>query len=134
MCNEKETVTNIIIPDSSHINTIKDTRLVNALIFVESRGKDNAESKVSNAAGCLQILPIMVKEVNNILKRIGSDMRYTLDDRYDRKKSIEIFKIWRYYHHMNDSQEIIARNWNGGPNGYLLPSTMGYWNKVKKRL
>lgn len=32
------------------------------------------------------------------------------------------------------SDEKIARIHNGGPNGYKNPSTIGYWNKVKKEL
>ena len=51
-----------------------------------------------------------------------------------RKKSIEMFFIWKNYHHKNSSLEKIARNWNGGPNGYTRNCTKVYWNKVKKEL
>jgi hypothetical protein len=51
---------------------IEGERLVSALIFVESRGNDSAigdRHLVGNEAiGALQIRPIMVKEVNRILK------------------------------------------------------------------
>ena len=42
-------------------------KLVEALIWVESRGNDSAFHKGENAVGCLQIRPIMVKEVNRVL-------------------------------------------------------------------
>ena len=132
---EKQIVSTIIIPDSSHVlpPTSHDD-LINALIHVESRGRDDAFNKDSNAAGCLQIRPIMVKEVNRILGIVGSDERYNLEDRFSRKKSIEMFTIWRLYHHRGNSYEIISRNWNGGPSGYLTDETIGYWNKVKSNL
>lgn len=131
-----EVVNTIIVPDSSS-NAVPPTEFdnfVDALIFVESNGRDSIINPTSGATGCLQLLPIMVKEVNRILTKIGSDQRYTLDDRYSRKKSVEMFHIWRLYHHADHSYEVIARNWNGGTLGYLNPSTLGYWKKVKRRL
>ena len=48
--------------------------LVNALIYVESRGNDSAVGDRhldQPSVGVLQIRPIMVREVNRICKRIG---------------------------------------------------------------
>lgn len=132
---EVEVVNTIIIPDSSsHIEHLTCDDLIEALIFVESNGRDSIVNPKSGATGCLQLLPIMVKEVNRILKKVGSPDRYTLEDRLSRKKSIEMFHIWRLFHHANHSYEILARNWNGGTRGYLMPATLGYWNKVQKHL
>jgi len=117
---------------------IEDERLVSALILVESRGNDSAigdRHLVGNeAVGALQIRPIMVKEVNRILKIQKIDKRFTLKDRFERDKSIEMFYIWKNYHHKNSDAETIARNWNGGPKGYKLNRTVKYWNKVEKQL
>jgi len=117
---------------------IEDERLVSALILVESRGNDSAigdRHLVGNeAVGALQIRPIMVKEVNRILKIQKSDKRFTLKDRFERDKSIEMFYIWKNYHHKDSDYETIARNWNGGPKGYKLDRTVKYWNKVEKQL
>ena len=55
----------------------------------------------NEAVGALQIRPIMVREVNRICKRIGSDQRFTLKDRFDRDKSIHMFMIWKKFHHKN---------------------------------
>ena len=111
--------------------------LVEALIFVESRGKEDAIGDTHLGApsiGVLQIRPIMVREVNRILKKKGSKMRFKLQDRFDRGKSIWMFMIWKDYHHPTDGFEKIARNWNGGPNGYRFKRTEPYWAKVKKEL
>jgi len=117
---------------------IEDERLVTALIFVESRGNDSAVGDrhlVGNEAiGALQIRPIMVREINRILKIQKSNKRFTLKDRFERDKSIEMFYIWKNYHHKDSEPEVIARNWNGGPKGYKSSRTEKYWLKVEKQL
>ena len=69
-------------PDTS---VIPYTDLIRAIIDYESNGNDNAENLESNAVGCMQIRPIMVKEVNRILRIIKDDREYSLYDRYDRR-------------------------------------------------
>ena len=59
--------------------------LVDAMIHVESRGDSTAIGDGGRAVGVLQIHPIMVREVNRILAKNGSDVRYTYDDRYSEK-------------------------------------------------
>ena len=106
--------------------------LVDALILVESAGNPKAFNKKENAVGCLQIRPVMVREVNRILRKQKSEQRFTKEDRWDCGKSKEMFYIWVRYHHNFSSDEKIARNWNGGPRGYKKQSTEHYWNKVQK--
>jgi hypothetical protein len=112
-------------------------KLIEALIQVESRGKENCVGDlhlIIPSVGVLQIRPIMVKEVNRILVILGKDKRYKNKDRYSREKSIEMFIIWRDFHHKDDSNEIISRCWNGGPKGYKRKATLHYWKKVQKAL
>ena len=117
---------------------ISEQDLVSALIFVESRGNDSAigdRHLVGNeAVGALQIRPIMVREVNRILKIQKSDKRFKLKDRYDREKTIEMFYVWKNFHHKDSDFETISRCWNGGGNGYKMKSTIKYWAKVEKQL
>ena len=108
------------------------TTLVDALIMVESNGNPNAYCKKEKAVGCLQIRPIMLREVNRILRKQKSTKRFSLEDRWDCGLSEEMFYIWRNYHHEDSSDEVIARNWNGGPRGYKKQSTTHYWQKVQK--
>lgn len=108
-----------------------ETSVVEGMILVESSGNDSAFNASENAAGCLQIRPIMVREVNRILRKQGDTLRYNLNDRWSRDKSLEMFHIWREYHHPNSTDEVIARNWNGGPRGYEKESTIRYWKKVR---
>src|SRR6056300_992993 len=59
---------------------ISERDLVSALILVESRGNDSAIGDRhivgGEAVGALQIRPIMVREVNRILKIQKSDKRF----------------------------------------------------------
>ena len=111
--------------------------LIDAVIEVESGGDDSAYNKRERAVGCLQIRPIMVREANRILKSYGVDRRYTLDDRYSRAKSIEIFSMMAEevtcceFLSEDEFFEIVARRWNGGRRGCRKRSTERYWEKVK---
>jgi len=118
-------------PKPNIIQKQKPNTLVDALILVESSGNPKAFNEKENACGCLQIRPIMLREVNRILRKQGSSKRFSKEDRWDCWKSKEMFYIWRNYHHADSSDEIIARNWNGGPRGYKKPSTEHYWHKVQ---
>jgi hypothetical protein len=113
-------------------------KLVTALIHVESRGNDSVigdrHLPGNEAVGALQIRPIMVREVNRILKIQGKAKRFKLKDRFDRQKSIHIFIIWKNHHYKGKDNETIARCWNGGGNGYKNKSTEKYWDKVKQQL
>tara|TARA_B110000967_G_scaffold80831_1_gene83571 strand:+ start:71 stop:571 length:501 start_codon:yes stop_codon:yes gene_type:complete len=111
--------------------------LIDALIQVESQGNDSAIGDThlaERSVGVLQLRPIMVREVNRILKRQKSKKRFKLKDRFSREKSIEMFWIWKNYHHPNGGFETIARNWNGGPRGYKNKRTEHYWAKVQLAL
>ena len=108
--------------------------LIQAMIMVESEGNDSAYSKKEEAVGCLQIRPIMVREVNRILQIQKSDLEYTLEDRWSREKSIEMFHIVNGYHNKNSTYEEIARAWNGGPNWFKKGLTKRYWKRVQKQL
>ena len=111
--------------------------LIQALIQVESRGNDSAigdRHLGEPSIGVLQLRPIMVREVNRILKKQKIEKRYKLKDRFSREKSIEMFMVWKNYHHPEGGFETIARNWNGGPRGYKNPRTEKYWAKVQLEL
>jgi len=101
--------------------------LIAAIIQVESGNDTLAYNSKEDAVGCLQIRPIMVREVNRLL---GKDS-FKLKDRWSKAKSINMFNVLRS-HLKGASDEQIARTWNGGYNGHNIPQTLQYWNKVKK--
>ena len=110
------------------IEPIPIDTLLNAVMAVESNFDTMAYNSKENAAGVLQIRPIMVREVNRLL---GED-KYTLKDRWNKAKSIEMFNVIRS-HLKGATDEEIARTWNGGYNGKNNPKTLGYWKKVRKQ-
>ena len=119
------------------IQPLLEKDLINALIYVESRGNDSAVGDIhlgEPSVGVLQIRPVMVREVNRILKKMGSTQRYKLKDRFDRQSSIEMFLFWKNYHHPEGGFEEIARCWNGGPRGLKNKRTEKYWAKVQNQL
>lgn len=138
----KETRKRVIQVEPVYIEPPKDVVntevLINALIEVESLGNDSAIGDVhligNEAVGALQIRPIMIREVNRILKIQKSTKRFKRKDRYNRTKSIEMFLVWKDYHHPEGGFETIARNWNGGPRGYKNKRTEHYWAKVQIEL
>ena len=111
----------------------KQDKLIDAIIYVESRGNTLAHNILEDAVGCLQIRPIMVREVNRLLAKNNILKVYTLADRWNKTKSIEMFNVIKN-HTIDPSNEKLARNWNGGWNGYKKPSTLKYWHKVKAQL
>lgn len=84
--------------------------LINAIAFVEST--NNPKAKNGQSVGLLQITPIYVAECNRIL----GEERYTLADREDSLKSIEMFKIYTQYHAdvQNIEKTIHVHNPRGG--------------------
>ena len=101
--------------------------LIAAIIYVESRGDSMAYNKREDAVGCLQIRPIMLREVNRIL---GKDS-FTLKDRWSKTKSIAMFNVLRS-HLKGASDEKLSRTWNGGYKE--KKATLKYWAKVKKHI
>ena len=121
-------------PTSSFDGVARGNTLVDAVMYVESRNNPNAWNKHEDACGVLQIRPIMINDVNRILSKKNIPKVYTLNDRWNKTKSIEIFYIIQEYYSPNGTPERIARVWNGGPNGYKKPQTLAYWHKVKQQL
>ena len=125
----------ISVDSTSHIDDYTYSKwdtFVDAVIYVESRGNDSAVGDNGRAIGCLQM--------HRILAKYDVPTTYTLEDRYSRDKSIEMFNIIseEYYccedYTFTDYVEIVARRWNGGPRGDKKKSTIKYWNNVQKRI
>lgn len=100
--------------------------LIEAIIMVESGG--HARAKNGSCVGWMQISPGCLKACNNLV----GYKKFKIEDRYDRKKSIEMFNIFQNRYNPTHDHEKAARMWNGGP-GYHNSSTNRYWNAVKKR-
>ena len=115
--------------------------LYSSIVWVESKGDANAKSR-DGSVGIVQIKPVMVKEVNRICKIQGLDKKFTLADRKNPEKSAEMFWIYQEFYNpelnkdslSKEDMELMARKWNGGPNGHKKKATRKYWKKVSKRV
>lgn len=125
---------------TQEIKTLTWDDFVNAVIYVESRGNDSAYNVSEKAVGCLQIRPIMVREVNRILRKHKTDMSFDLQDRWNRGQAVTMFDIMAEEVEccigLSQMQffEIVARRWNGGPRGDKKKSTEKYWERIINQL
>ena len=103
-------------------------RLITAIATVESELNEKAVS--SDCVGYLQIRPLLVKECNDILKKKDSKKRYTLNDRFSKKKSIEMFYLIQEKFNPSHNIERALWVWNAGPYAKKRPTK--YINKVMK--
>jgi len=101
--------------------------VMDAIIQVESEGDSKAVS--GNSCGAMQITPIMVKECNEILKKRKSNKRYSLSDRFNVRKSKEMFLLFQSHYNPTNSIEQAIRSWNGGMR-YTRRGTQKYYKKV----
>jgi hypothetical protein len=115
------------------------SKLISALITIESGGDDNAvgdKHLADKAYGCLQIRQPCVDDVN---RKHGTNYRAE-DCLGNRALSIWIFREYMSLYATKKSlgrkptDEDRARIWNGGPKGHKKQTTKSYWNKVKKKL
>ncbi len=103
------------------------------LCYVESDSGIHVYNKEEEAVGIIQIRPIMVKEVNQIL----GENRFKMDDRWDSEKSFEMFKIYQDFVNPGYDEVLACRYWNGGRSGNKKRATDVYvakYFKVKKKL
>ena len=105
------------------------SKVINAIVKVESRG--NASAKSKDCVGILQIRPILVADCNEYLQMKGKKKRYTLADRLSPQKSKEMFILYQKRYNPTNNVEKAIRLWNGGC-GYSVTKTEIYFQKVMK--
>ena len=105
-------------------------RLLPAIEHVESSGNPSAIGDGGKAVGLLQIHPVMVRDCN----RIAGESRWVMSDRLDPDKSRAMFRTYSEHYSRGKSDEVVARNWNGGPSGHRKAATAGYWAKVRTHM
>lgn len=96
---------------------------VEALIQVESEGK-------TNDVGILQITPIYVKDVNRIL----GEERYTLAERADTEKSLEMFEILQSHYNPSKSIDKAIKLHNPGAGQSYRIKIMNQMELIKTNL
>jgi len=116
--------------------TPQQDALLDALIQVESGGRDDAVGDNGNAIGCLQIWkPYWIDATER------SGIRGSYKDCYSRAYAKRIVDAYmrRYAkgawtNPKKFDAEKCARIHNGGPKGYKKKATLKYWAKVKRSM
>lgn len=98
----------------------------NALIHIESKGKWDAVGK-SNDDGVLQITPICVEQANIY---VGYD-KYSLDDRLDSLKSVEIFNVIQNKMNPTHDLHFALKIWNSKAPISYHTKVMGKYEEIK---
>lgn len=102
--------------------------------WVDDNNDKIEQPEECRAWGAMQIRMIMVEECNRIAKLKKLEQRYTSADRLDRAKSHEMFRLYSDYWSKGESEEVIARRWNGGPKGEKKAATAAYWDNVQAKM
>lgn len=97
-----------------------------ALIWVESKG-DSKEIGSKDDTGVLQITPILLRDCNRIL---GYE-RFTLTDRLDSLKSVEMFNIIQDHYNLQHDFHLALKIWNGKAPLSYHRKVMDKFNEIK---
>lgn len=98
-----------------------------ALIWVESRGDSKAVGSKDDT-GVLQITPILLQDCNRILKTES----FTLEDRLDSLKSVEMFNIIQDHYNPQHDYHLALKIWNGKAPLSYHRKVMDKFNEIKE--
>lgn len=97
-----------------------------ALIWVESKGDSKAIGSKDDV-GVLQITPILLRDCNRIL---GYE-RFTLTDRLDSLKSVDMFNIIQDHYNPQHDYHWALKIWNSGAPLSYHRKVMDKFNEIK---
>lgn len=100
--------------------------LISAIIKVESNCNHLIYNHKEGAAGCLQIRPVMLSHINKVL-----NSNYSLNDRYDFFKSIEMFEKIMEKSVPSFDLDSVCQFWNAGVLHTNWNLTKQYRDKVR---
>lgn len=100
--------------------------LLKAFMMVESNFRTDTINRLGYG-GILQIGSQMIEDVNRICKKQGNIKSFTLTDRLDSTKSVEIWYIIQNYYNRSYSFKIACKVWNP-------TASMKYYQKIGKQL
>lgn len=98
-----------------------------ALIWIESKGDSKAIGSKDDT-GVLQITPILLQDCNRILKT----EKFTLEDRLDSLKSVEMFNIIQDHYNPQHDYHLALKIWNGKAPLSYHRKVMDKFNEIKE--
>jgi soluble lytic murein transglycosylase-like protein len=124
------------------ISAAPSDALWHATVRVESGANPRAYNRHDGASGIAQIRGVCLNDVNRIARQRGLGARFTPSDLYDPVQARRIWELYLDYYGdayqkqtgRRPTDEIYARIWNGGPNGWRKASTLEYWDRVRSAM
>lgn len=101
--------------------------LIKSIIWVESKNNDLAIG-TTHDGGCLQITPIYLEDCNRIL----GENKYSLQDRFDRQKSLEMFEIYQSFYNPNKNKYKAIKLHNPGAGQAYRDSILYHFKRYAK--
>lgn len=123
---EQQADTVVVYKDTSVVYKEDWDCFISAIVSVESNGKWDAKGK-NNDVGVLQITPILVRDCNRILGR----EKYTLADRLDSLKSVEMFNVVQRHYNPQRDYHWALKLWNSGAPLSYHRKVMDKFNEIK---
>ena len=123
---EQQADTVVVYKDTSVVYKEDWDCFISAIVSVESTGKWDAKGK-NNDVGVLQITPILVRDCNRILGR----EKYTLADRLDSLKSVEMFNVMQKHYNPQRDYHWALKLWNSGAPLSYHRKVMDKFNEIK---
>lgn len=123
---EQQADTVVVYKDTSVVYKEDWDCFISAIVSVESNGKWDAKGK-NNDVGVLQITPILVRDCNRILGR----EKYTLADRLDSLKSVEMFNVVQKHYNPQRDYHWALKLWNSGAPLSYHRKVMDRYNEIK---
>ena len=113
-----------------------------ATVAVESGGHARAYNACDGATGMAQIRSVCLTDLNRIARLRGVAARFSAADRCDPRAARRMWNLYldfygRQYWRQTGrtpTDEVYARIWNGGPEGWRKSSTLAYWRRVRNAL
>ena len=109
------------------------SRLCTAIRIVETGGHPDPANAVGAAGeiGPLQITEAAWIDALEYNPSIGGEYQDCRDLEYSQQIFLAYLDRYSQY---GDSSEVLARIWNGGPNGHTKESTKSYWGRVQRAM
>ena len=124
---ENETLPTDEVPIEVNCDSLDWDTFTKALIWVESKGNSNAIGS-KNDVGILQIRKPIIDDCNRIL---GYD-KYTLTDRLDSLKSVEMFNIIQDHYNPQHDYHWALKLWNSKAPLSYHRKVMDKFNEIKE--
>jgi|WetSurMetagenome_2_1015567.scaffolds.fasta_scaffold00157_69 hypothetical protein len=119
-------------PDTTvlYIQESQKIQVFDPILYAFMKVESNFQTDVINSlgyAGILQIGPEMIEETNRICELTGNPKSFTLTDRLDSIKSVQIWYIIQNYYNRAYTLENACKLWNPLAGDW-------YYNKIKRYL